>query len=382
MQGGRVQFAWLGRRDTGKPGLRRARLMSGFFRAAFEQTNDAMLAVGGDGCILDANRAACELFERTREQMLHSKIGDRVRSGGAPEAPSESGEFPAISNREAIFARADGSECAVDVTLRSDIAPDVHLLVMRDRSELRTSHAHLLRADRLSTLGMLAVGVAHEINNPLMYAMTNLRSALRRIPELTARAREAALEELEASLEQIRRMLATADEGMDRVGTLVRDLRLSSHESELRERVDLRSILESCLNIAHGEIRQRARVVREYAEIAGTHGNAGRLGQVFLNLLVNAAQAIPEGRPGEIRVVTRILDGARVAIEVSDNGMGIDPQTLARIFEPFFTTKPAGQGTGLGLYIARAIVSELGGQIEAESTLGRGTTLRIILPQK
>ncbi|WP_394823262.1 nitrogen regulation protein NR(II) [Pendulispora albinea] len=416
MQGGRMQMAWLDGQEIEGPGIRNvripapppeARLLSGFFRVAFEQTNDAMLAVGSDGRVLDANASACLFFELSREQLLRATVHELIRpdalgaiggamgAGGAlglgvtaaspPSAEGTAGEgsvFPAVCTRESAIVRGDGTERGAEVTLRSHVVPDVHLLVMRDRAERRGPTAHLLRADRLSTFGMLAAGVAHEINNPLMYAMTNLRSVLRRIPELEACARTGARADLVDALEEMGRMLATADEGIERVGTLVRDLRISSRESDQRERIDVRSILESCLNIAHGEIRQRARVVRDYADISNVEGNSGRLGQVFLNLLVNAAQAIPEQRVGgEIRVVTRSFDDACIAVEIHDNGLGIEPHMIHRIFEPFFTTKAAGEGTGLGLYIARAIVHEMGGRIEAESNKGLGTMVRVVLPQ-
>jgi len=320
-----------------------------------------MLAVASDGRVLDANPAACTFFGLSREGMTRTKLAELVGS--------------------------DGRAQACDVAVRREVVPGVDLVVVRDGIDRPSLQAHLRRTDRLSTFGLLAVGVAHEINNPLMYAMTNLRAALRRMPELTEYARRHARDELAEALEQCRRMLATADEGLHRIETLVRDLRVSSREGEQREPVDLRQVLESALNIAHGEIRQRARVVRDYAEDAIVEGNPARLGQVFLNLLVNAAQAMPAdatpaspAKNAEIRIVTRGADEGRVAVEISDNGAGIAPENIARIFEPFFTTKAAVEGTGLGLYIAHAIVREHGGSIEAESTLGKGTTVRVLLP--
>jgi len=391
------QFAWMnrsvvskglaGRGIVARPDVRATRLMSGFYRAAFEQTHEPLMAVASDGRVFDANAAACTFFERSHRQIVHGKIGDLIRPRTKTNGFSaESGVFPNVAHDETVFVRTDGTERPVEVTIRRDVVTDIHLVALRSRTEPQSMQAHLLRADRLSTFGMLAVGIAHEINNPLMYAMTNLRAVVRRMPEFASRARQHALDDLAGALEQGTRMLSMVDEGMDRIGALVRDLRISSHEGERRERLDVRSILESCLNIAHGEIKQRARIVRDYADVALVEGNSGRLGQVFLNLVVNAAQAIPEERAsdpdttGQIRVAARNLDDQRLAVEVSDNGLGISPDMIERIFEPFVTTKPAGEGTGLGLYIARSIVEELGGKLEVESALGVGTTMRVILP--
>jgi len=141
-------------------------------------------------------------------------------------------------------------------------------------------------------------------------------------------------------------------------------------------------VVDSSIRMASNEIRHRAQLVRNYREVPPVHGNEARLGQVFLNLIVNAAQAIPEGRAGanEIRVSTWLGENDRVITEVSDTGTGIPPDALARIFDPFFTTKPSGAGTGLGLAICRRIVTSLGGDILVDSQLGRGTTIRVSLP--
>jgi signal transduction histidine kinase len=134
--------------------------------------------------------------------------------------------------------------------------------------------------------------------------------------------------------------------------------------------------------MAAHELRGRARVVEDCADIPPVQGNAARLGQVFLNLIINAAQAIAPGRAeeNEIRVTARLGELGRVTVDVSDTGSGIAPEILERIFEPFFTTKPVGEGTGLGLAVCRSVVTSMGGDITVESQLGRGTTFRITLP--
>jgi CheY-like chemotaxis protein len=162
----------------------------------------------------------------------------------------------------------------------------------------------------------------------------------------------------------------------------VRDVKLFSRpHKEERGAVDVRVVIESSIRMACNEIRHRAQLVKEYGEVPMVDSNEARLGQVVLNLLVNAAQAMPEGRASrnEIRVVTKTQSG-RVVIEVRDTGTGIPRETLPRIFDPFFTTKPVGVGTGLGLSLCRRMVTDLGGEIVVESEVGKGTVFRVTLP--
>jgi CheY-like chemotaxis protein len=141
-------------------------------------------------------------------------------------------------------------------------------------------------------------------------------------------------------------------------------------------------VLDSSINIAWNEIRHRARLVKDYGDTPMVEGNESRLGQVFLNLLLNAAHAIPEGETerNEIRVSTRTDAGGRAVVEVRDSGMGIPPEIRERIFDPFFTTKPASEGTGLGLWICSGILAALGGEVRVDSEIGRGSTFRVTLP--
>jgi signal transduction histidine kinase len=178
-------------------------------------------------------------------------------------------------------------------------------------------------------------------------------------------------------------MLREAREGAERVRHIVRDLKVFSRgDTEERTAVDPRRVMDSCANMARGEIRHRARLVKRYAETPRVSANEARLGQVLLNLLVNATHAIPEGAPdeNEIRVATGVDAEGRVMMEVEDTGSGIPDDVKAHIFEPFFTTKTGGAGTGLGLSICQSIVTALGGEITVESEVGRGTTFRVFLP--
>jgi CheY-like chemotaxis protein/two-component sensor histidine kinase len=153
-------------------------------------------------------------------------------------------------------------------------------------------------------------------------------------------------------------------------------------EDEDRQAVDVRSALESSISMANNEIRHRALLVRELGEVPPVEANEARLGQVFLNLLLNAAQAIPDGASESNRVVVRTREeGAMVVVEVADTGVGIAPEQMQRLCEPFFTTKPLGMGTGLGLSVCHGIVKNLGGALEFESAPGKGTTVRVRLPR-
>jgi CheY-like chemotaxis protein/two-component sensor histidine kinase len=177
--------------------------------------------------------------------------------------------------------------------------------------------------------------------------------------------------------------LRDAHEAAERVRLIARDLKVfsRSEDADSRGPVDIHSVLESAIRMASNEVRHRARLTRDYAEVAAVNGNESRLGQVFLNLIVNAAQAIPEGNAGnnEIRITTRMEASGRVAIEFHDTGAGIPADVMSHVFDAFFTTKAAAIGTGLGLAICRRIVTDHGGEISVKSRVGSGTVFRIVL---
>jgi len=233
----------------------------------------------------------------------------------------------------------------------------------------------LLAADRMASVGLLAAGVAHEVSGPLSAVLGNIELALERIEDL-GRAGKAVCERVEAELRDAR-------DAAGRVLQIARDLKVFSRaEVEAIGPVDVTSVLGPTLRMAHNEIRHRARLVTDFAPVPRVLGSEARLGQVFLNLVVNAAQAIPEGHAAdhEIRVATRLDPSGRVAVSVSDTGSGMPLDVLQRLFTPFFTTKPAGVGTGLGLAICQRIVASLGGELRVDSEVGRGTTFDVLLP--
>jgi PAS domain S-box-containing protein len=256
-------------------------------------------------------------------------------------------------------------------------------VVARDVTERAEFQDRLLERDRMAAIGTLSAGVAHEINNPLTYLLVNLEHVLRRLRAASASDDPIAeLDEAAGGMPGLVQALQQAVDGANKVRQIVRDLLTFSQGSvEQRGGVDVRGIVESATQMAWHEIRHRARLVKNMSEVPPVDANEARLGQVFLNLLVNAAQAIPEGRADqhEVRVVTRTDDQGNVVVEVSDTGMGIPPENLSRIFDPFFTTK-GETGTGLGLAISHGAIRSLGGEITVTSVSGRGTTFHVVLP--
>ncbi|HKP62773.1 MAG TPA: response regulator [Polyangiales bacterium] len=238
------------------------------------------------------------------------------------------------------------------------------------RGENKAFQEQLLLSDRLVQIGTLAAGVAHEINNPLTYVIGNITFALQ---QLSPPPRTDVI---------ISEALQQALEGAERIRATTEDLRVFSRNDDGKPHpVELRRVLESSIGMAWTQIRHRAQLMKDFQVVPPVAGNENRLGQVFLNLLVNAAQAIPEGNAAEnaIRVSLRQV-GNHVEVEVSDTGLGIPPDMQSRLFEPFFTTKPRDVGTGLGLSISRKIVHEYSGDIDVRTNLERGTTFRVRLP--
>jgi signal transduction histidine kinase len=233
--------------------------------------------------------------------------------------------------------------------------------------------SRLALADRMASVGTLTAGVAHELNNPLMYVLSNLRLTREEIEELG---------ETQWS-ERVKQQLDEAILGALRMQDIVRDLKIFSRvDDEPRGNVDILGVLESSINICWNEIRHKASLERDFGPTPPVDVNETRLGQVFLNLLINASQAMPDRAVSfnRITVRTRTDPEGWALVEVADNGTGIEPERMSRLFEPFFTTKAVSEGTGLGLSICRNIVRDAGGTIEVESEPGRGTRFVVRLP--
>jgi len=271
-------------------------------------------------------------------------------------------------------------------------------------AELETAHARLkemssqlLQSEKMTSIGQLAAGVAHEINNPIGFIKSNLGTLKKYIDNLlqlleaygpleaatTTELRQQVEEEkqkvdLEFMREDVVGLIAESIEGAGRVQRIVQVLRDFSHpgESEWRE-ADVHAGLESTLGVVWNEIKHKAEVVRDYGELPLVECLPSQLNQVFLNLLMNAVQAI--GERGQITLRTR-HENDWVSIVVSDTGSGIAPENRKRVFDPFFTTKPVGKSTGLGLSVAYGIVRKHGGRIDLDSELGKGSIFTVRLP--
>jgi signal transduction histidine kinase/ActR/RegA family two-component response regulator len=244
----------------------------------------------------------------------------------------------------------------------------------------------LEQTGRLAALGTLVAGVAHELGTPLAYTTSNVEFAMQRTADVIAALEAGAEKAPLAAAAELRDVLAAlreARDGIFRAGHIVRDLKSFAHSSDDDlAPIEVSELLESCVRLARKEIAGRARLVTDYAKVPRVLANELRLGQVFLNLVINAAQAIPAGRPDahEIRLTTRVDAADRVVVTVRDTGSGMSPATMEKIFEPFFTTKKKGSGMGLGLFICQGIVGKLGGSITVESEPGQGSSFHVTLP--
>ncbi len=292
----------------------------------------------------------------------------------AQKSDAELASIPVIAvsaDRTAKAAAIDADVyLAKPVDVNALLAALDRLLLAREREVL---HARLVEADRLTSLGTIAASVAHEINNPLSYAISNLEL----VSNLLGDARTASGSPLATAL-------ADSREGLLRIRSIVRDLRTFSRPADDGiGPVDVERVLDSAANIVSSEVDHRARLVKDYGGVPRVLANEARLGQVCLNLIVNAAQSIPEGHveSNEIRITTRSDGRGRVIIEVRDTGEGIAEPLLAHIFEPFFTTKLRSLGTGLGLSICKDLVERLGGTLTVDSEVGKGSLFRISFPE-
>ena len=277
---------------------------------------------------------------------------------------------------------------------------DRHLKLIELNEKLSMAQEQLVQSEKLASIGQLAAGVAHEINNPIGYIFSNfgtLQSYLDQLfdmlrvyqdaeaqvaPEIAAKLR--AMREtidLDFLREDIPVLMSESKEGIVRVRHIVQDLKDFSRVDANQEWAwaNLHAGIDSTLNIVSNEVKYKADVVKEYGDIPDIECLPSQINQVMMNLVVNAAHAIGDKR-GTITVRTGRLDDDHVWIEVGDNGSGIARENLTRIFDPFFTTKPIGKGTGLGLSLAYGIVQKHGGRIDIDTEIGRGTVFRIVLP--
>ena len=268
--------------------------------------------------------------------------------------------------------------------------------------KLEEAHNQLHQSEKLASIGQLAAGVAHEINNPIGFVNSNLGTLKGYVDQLIKLIEDMSTTvdpllandpEVKKSLEELKRkadldflredircLIAESIDGTTRVRRIVQDLRDFSRTGEVNmEWVDLHAGMESTLNVVSNEIKYKAEVVRDYGKLPLVECRPSQINQVFMNLLVNAAQAIDQ--KGKITLKSGCVDD-KVWFSVSDTGCGIPPDIVARIFDPFFTTKPVGKGTGLGLSVSYGIIEKHGGKIDVASQPGQGTTFTVWLPAR
>ena len=270
------------------------------------------------------------------------------------------------------------------------LSEELETRVRQQVETIETAQRQLYQAEKLASIGQLAAGVAHEINNPIGFIRSNLGTAqqyVRGLSRLAALMKTGDIAQCRAAWEQadmgfvmedFAALLRESIAGADRVAKIVADLKgFSSVDQAEEEIVDLNDNLRFASNVLAGQIKDKAELVLELGELPKILCLPGHLNQVFLNLLLNAAQAIAE--QGRIKVCSDVLNN-EIRIRISDNGCGIPAGNLERIFDPFFTTREVGSGTGLGLTVCRDIVQAHGGRIEVESKVGAGTTFTVYLP--
>jgi PAS domain S-box-containing protein len=362
------------------------------YRQIVETTTDGIITVDPSGHILFVNKKLAELLGYQPQEMVGKLAMDFMTVTGKAVAKA------AFARRAAGHADSNDSEylhrdgTAVHVHVAGTPVHDAkgnHVLsmaVVRDVTEQRRLQAQLMVSDRMASVGTLAAGVAHEINNPLAAVMANLDYIADVMGQRTSASPGAMSPAMRETWfrDEIKVPLDDAREAAERVRFIVRDLKMFSRSptEEVRGPVNVKAVMESSLRMAWNEVRHRARLVKNYGDVPDVDANEARLGQVFLNLIVNAAQAIPEGNveSNEIKVTTR-LEGGRVVIEVADTGPGIPPEIVNRVFDAFFTTKGVGVGSGLGLAICHRIVTDIGGDLTVRSQVGAGTVFQVSLPE-
>jgi len=356
------------------------------YRQIVEATSDGIVKIDPAGQVVFANRRFAQMLGYQASELVGSSLFSLM--GEVAEGALRRSTQTRSSVKDAVdleFRHRTGREVAVSVAetlLLNEAGEDVgHLLVVRDVTERKKLQSQLMVSDRMASVGTLASGVAHEINNPLAAIIANLDYISEQRGRLLAA--DPAVRDFDSLLAEIAEPLEDSAEAARRIRLIVRDLKVfaRSPEEEPRGPISVVKVLDSAVRMAWNELRHRARLVKDYQPVPAVDVNEARLVQVFLNLLVNSAQALPEGsaEQNEVCISTRVA-GDRVVVEVRDTGGGIHPSILGRIFDPFFTTKAVGVGTGLGLAICQRLVTDMGGELSVRSELGSGSTFRIALP--
>lgn len=373
-----------------------------WFSTTLQSIGDAVISTDEYETITFMNAVAETLTGWPNGTALRHKLGEVFRLVDAAGRPVDSPatvalqkSFAVALHRDtALLVRAD-ERLAVDDSASPIVDEQGNLLgavvVFRDVTERKRLEQRLAQSERLASLGTLAAGVGHEINNPLAAVMGNITFATEAIEVLKsslaslnlAPEQQQVVAGATKTLEELAEALSDANEAADRVRHIVHDLkRFTRADDSSRTVLELSDVLDSAAKMTMNVVRHHARFRKRYGTTPYVTANEGQLTQVFMNLLVNAAEATEDGRAehNEICVATFTDAAGRAVAEVRDTGSGIAAHVLPRIFDPFFTTKPVGEGTGLGLAISHSIIAALGGEIVVESRPGEGTIFRVALP--
>jgi len=404
------------------------------FRAVSESANDAIVSVDADGNVFFWNNAATEMFGYSFAEMMGASltriIPEKLRKAHKQGMENflSTGEPKVIGHTvELVGLRKDGDEFPLDLSLATwkegdqlfftgiirDITArkEMEEALLRDKDallkfadslkkvndELKNTQAQMLQREKMASVGQLAAGVAHEINNPMGFITSNLSTLEKYVAKFTefiavqseALASVGAADKVQDARKKLKLDFLIEDtgdllheslDGAKRVTEIVRNLKSFSRVDEAAVNpANINDCIETTLKIIWNELKYKTKVYKEYGDLPDTLCNSQELNQVFMNILVNAAQAIE--KQGDITIRTWEEENT-IKIAISDTGGGIAADKLNRIFEPFFTTKEVGKGTGLGLSICYDIMKKHEGEIAVESEVGKGTTFTVILPVK
>ncbi len=324
----------------------------------------------------DQLRAAASLLEFMMQVSARYYMASELHIAAVQE------NYEELQQQHAALVESDARYRALSESLEQRVQEQVKVI--------ESAHRQLYQAEKMASVGQLAAGVAHEINNPIGFIRSNLGTAqsyVARLQQMATRLKAGGgaavaglwqAADMDFVLEDFGQLLGESQSGADRVARIVADLKgFSSVDRGEEEVVNLNDSIRAACNVAAGQLNGRADVILELGEIPALRCRPGPINQVFLNLLLNAAHAME--RPGEIRIHTGLL-GDTLRVRITDTGSGIPEAVLPRIFDPFFTTRDVGRGTGLGLTVSRDTVTAHGGTIEVESRVGEGTTVTVSLP--
>lgn len=346
------------------------------FNILSEATSEAIVLTE-ENLIFDINLNFLDLMLYSFEDVKGKNILNLI----APESYHLVDYIASTTDTEAFevfMMKKTGEVFPVDLSIKTMPyqGRTICVTTLRDLTPQRTAEEKVRISDRMASIGQLSAGIAHEINNPLTYVSLNLELATQQINYYLKQKPCPELETILAIVQE-------TNKATNKIKTIARDLKSYSHSSQAGtiESVDMVDVMDSAARMAAFGFKSQAMITKDYQQVPFAAANEGRLGQVFLNLIVNAAQAMPERdiSQNKIHLVLKTNSGGKIIAEVQDTGMGMNEEIRQRLFTPFFTTKPIGQGTGLGLSLCQNIINSFDGKIEVESTLNVGTTFRITL---